>query len=218
MRRKQRKRTDTRVAELEREVSAMRALFQQGNDELPPSHTQKFAQSEDSNDIPQTSMSHGKRSDAQAESAESGETPASWSIPSNLNPPDQEDQSPSAFSPDSDFIERGLLSMEEATRLFKLYNEDLVQHYPAVSFEPDVTAEELRRTKPILFLATVAAASGQLGSQIYSILNSELLCAYAHRTVIEGHKSLELVQVMIILSVVSNVPQFFSILSQTMPD
>ena len=107
--------------------------------------------------------------------------------------------------------------MEEATRLFKSYNEDLVQHYPTVSFEPNVTAEELRRTKPILFLATVAAASGRLGSQIYSILNSELLCAYAHRTVIEGQKSLELVQVMIILSVVSTVSPFYSILSQIMP-
>ena len=192
----------------------MRALFQQGSDELSPSHTQQSDQPEDSNDIPQAGMSQGKRSDAQAQSAESAETPASWSIPSNLNPPDQEDQSPPAFSPDSDFIERGLLSMEEATRLFKSYNEDLVQHYPAVSFEPNVTAEELRRAKPILFLATVAAASGQLGSQIYSILNSELLCAYAHRTVIEGQKSLELVQVMIILSVVSHVPRFYSILSQ----
>ncbi|PVH85560.1 hypothetical protein DL98DRAFT_451738 [Cadophora sp. DSE1049] len=201
MRRKQRKRTDTRVAELEREVSAMRALFRQGNNEIPASYAQQSTQSETSNDTPQTGLSYGIRSDAQAQSAESGETPASWSIPTNLNPPDQEDQSPPAFSPDSDFIERGIISMEEATRLFKSYNEDLVQHYPAVSFEPSVSAEELRRSKPTLFLATVAAASGQLGSQIYSILNSELLCAYAHKTVIEGQKSLELVQVMIILSV-----------------
>ncbi|KAH7393264.1 hypothetical protein BKA64DRAFT_82114 [Cadophora sp. MPI-SDFR-AT-0126] len=201
MRRKQRKRTDTRVAELEREVSAMRALFRQGNEDIPALYPQLSAQSESYNNTPQTGMSFGIRSDSQVQSAELGETPASWSIPTNLNPPDQEEQSPPAFSPDSDFIERGLITMEEAARLFKSYNDDLVQHYPAVSFEPTVSAEELRRTKPTLFLATVAAASGQLGSQIYSILNSELLCAYAHKTVIEGQKSLELVQVMIILSV-----------------
>ncbi|KAK0100040.1 hypothetical protein ONS95_013146 [Cadophora gregata] len=201
MRRKQRKRTDTRVAELEREVSAMRALFRQGNDDIPATYTQQASQPDSQNDTPRTGMSYGMRSDAQDQSAESGETPASWSIPTNLTPPVQEDQNPQPFSPESDFIERGLISMEEATKLFKSYNDNLVQHYPAVSLEPTVSAEELRKTKPTLFLATVAAASGKMGSQLYSILNSELLCAYAHRTVIEGQKSLELVQVMIILSV-----------------
>lgn len=102
--------------------------------------------------------------------------------------------------------------MEEAIRLFKTYNDDLVQNYPAVSFEPSVAAEELRRTKPTLFLATVAAASGQMGSQLYSVHNSELLCAYAHQTIIEGQKSLELVQTMIILSIVceqgSHIPSW----------
>ncbi|KAG4428108.1 hypothetical protein IFR05_016411 [Cadophora sp. M221] len=201
VRRKQRKRTDTRVAELEREVSAMRALFQKSDEEVTAAVHHQPPRSEAFSQTAQSSAENDIGPSIPAQNADSGETPASWSVPTDLNPPDQEDQSPPAFSPDSDFIERGLISMEEATRLFKSYNDDLVQHYPAVSFEPTVSAEELRRTKPILFLATVAAASGQLGSQIYSILNSELLCAYAHRTVIEGQKSLELVQTMIILSI-----------------
>ncbi|KAH7321607.1 hypothetical protein BKA65DRAFT_85175 [Rhexocercosporidium sp. MPI-PUGE-AT-0058] len=201
VRRKQRKRTDTRVAELEREVSAMRALFQQGNEKATATADPRSPQTELSSEAVHSSTGNSAQLLVPVEITDSTETPASWSIPTDLNASYQQGHTPPAFSPDSDFIERGLISMEEATRLFKSYNDDLVQHYPAVSFDPTVSAEELRRTKPILFLATVAAASGQLGSQLYSMLNSELLCAYAHKTIIEGQKSLELVQTMIILSI-----------------
>lgn len=108
---------------------------------------------------------------------------------------------PAAYSPDSDVIDRGVISLELATQLLHSYNTGLVNYFPTVHFPPEVTVEELRNTKPTLFLAAIAAASGKEGSRLYSILNTEVLSAYAHLTVIRGEKSLELVQALIITSV-----------------
>jgi hypothetical protein len=108
---------------------------------------------------------------------------------------------PAPYSPDSDVIDRGVISLEQATELFHAYNNNLVEYFPIVQFPPEVTIEELRSTKPTLFLAVMAAASAKEGSQLYSILNTEVLSAYAHRTVIQGDKSMELVQALIITSV-----------------
>ncbi|KAL2068025.1 hypothetical protein VTL71DRAFT_16123 [Oculimacula yallundae] len=209
-RRRQRKRTDTRVAELEREVSAMRTLFQQEKQDAPATLAPNPPQSWVSGQKDRSGTASEHSPAIPARYPESLATPASCPMLTDLTPPGADYQSPPEFSPESDFIERGLMSMKEATRLFTSYNENLAQHYPAVTFTPNVTAEELRRTKPTLFLATVAAASGQLGSQIYSILNSELLHAYAHKTVVEALKSLELVQTMIILSIWYFPPGVFS--------
>lgn len=120
--------------------------------------------------------------------------------PMVTNSPTEQEYRPPAYSPDSDFIERGVVTAEEAEQLFRSYNDDLVQYYPGVIFPTGTTVTELRRTKPTLLLAAVAAAAGKADSRLYSILNSEVLCAYAHRTIVEGEKSLELVQTFLITS------------------
>ena len=107
----------------------------------------------------------------------------------------------SSSSPKSDVVDRGVLSMEEATHLYDIYNTHLVPHYPVVLFDPALTAQELRNSKPTLFLAVVAAAAGKVDPQRYSVLNSEVLSDYAHRTNINSEKSLELVQAMIVTCV-----------------
>lgn len=201
-RRKQRKRTDTRVAELEREVSAMRTLFdrKKPNPEEPTVSGQQLPKPELSSDSGGSSSGIASNS-IPASSTDFSETPGSWSIPNITTPPDQKDHSPPAYSSNSDFIERGIMSMEEASQLFMSYNHDLAHHYPAVVFPPGVSAEEIRATKPTLFLAAVAAAAGKVDSRLYSVLNSEVLCAYAHRTVVQGEKNLELVEAMLITSI-----------------
>jgi len=106
---------------------------------------------------------------------------------------------PAPFSADSDVIDRGIISIEQAEQLLQIYNADIVENYhPIVIFSPELTAKELRRTRPTLFLAVIAAASGKVSPTLLSVLNSEALTAYAHRTIINGEKSLELVQAMII--------------------
>jgi hypothetical protein len=97
-----------------------------------------------------------------------------------------------------DVIERGLISMDLATELFNTYVKELSPHYPAVVFPESASAADLRRTKPTLFLAIIAAASGKSDPSLYSILNSEVLSAFAHRMVMHSEKSLELVQAILV--------------------
>ncbi len=138
------------------------------------------------------------KSSGQSSNGAPNETPP-WMEESN--DPYPLEWSPPPYSPDSDVVDRGIVSIDVANQLFQSYNEDLVPHYPAVLFPAELTAEELRKTKPTLFLSVIAAAAGKTDSHLYSILNSEVISAYAHRTVIRGEKSLELVQAMIVTSV-----------------
>ena len=109
----------------------------------------------------------------------------------------------------ADVVDRGLLSMASATKLFQTYVNDLVPHYPVVVFPEDYTAVELRLSRPILFLAVIAAASGKSDPDQSTVLNAEVLQAYAIRTFMNSEKSLELVQAMIVTSVWYNPPNGF---------
>ncbi|KUJ19893.1 uncharacterized protein LY89DRAFT_579809 [Mollisia scopiformis] len=196
--RKQRKRTDTRVAELEREVQAMRSLFDRKTNSESPGTAQTSNRSEARNT---GNGFHQVRTNNSAPSSNGppSETPASWMEEYSEAYP--REWSPPPFNLDSDVVDRGIVSMDDANRLFQSYNEDLVPHYPGVIFPAELTADELRKTKPTLFLSVIAAAAAKTDSHLYSILNSEVLSAYAHRTVIRGEKNMELVQAMIVTSI-----------------
>ena len=119
-------------------------------------------------------------------------------------------QAPTPFSlMNADVLDRGVLSMASAVQLFHSYTNDLVPHYPLVVFPEGYTAAELRRSKPTLFLAVIAAASGKSDPELSTVLNTEVLQAYATRTFINNEKSLELVQAMIVTSVWHNPPNGF---------
>ena len=119
-------------------------------------------------------------------------------------------QAPTPFSlMNADVLDRGVLSMASAMQLFHSYTNDLVPHYPLVVFPQGYTAVELRRSKPTLFLAVIAAASGKSDPELSTVLNTEVLQAYATGTFMNSEKSLELVQAMIVTSVWYNPPSGF---------
>ncbi|RDL32088.1 uncharacterized protein BP5553_09490 [Venustampulla echinocandica] len=201
-----RKRTDTRVAELEREVQAMRALFDRKSP-LLPEKTGPVDVNELSSLGVSISMNRGSPSSATTVGSLKvpGLTCSARLLPvvtSEINDsPDQNVPSPSVFSPDADVIDKGIVSMKVADKLFRTYTDDLFQNYPAVAFPPGTLAENMRRTKPTLFLAVIAAAAAKTDPHLYRILHSEVLAAYAYRTVINSEKSLELVQALIVTAV-----------------
>ena len=201
--RKQRKRTDTRVAELEREVQAMRSLFEGKKDKVhsgdksePTTKNDGYIQ-ETPEDSPSSS---GLTSNTSVSSKPPNHGGQRLPLPSMRNHQASHRQTPST-SPSLDVVDRGIISNESATTLFETYVTELVPHYPVVVFSTAVTASEIRRTKPTLFLAIIAAASGKSDPSLYSALNSEVLSAYAQQIVIESQKSLELVQAMLVTSV-----------------
>jgi RalA-binding protein 1 len=95
----------------------------------------------------------------------------------------------------TDIIDRGLLSMERAVELFQRYKDHMSKHLPAVVFPPSMTIMDLRREKPYLFLAVMAAASSETHG-LQRVLQRELMELFAEKIVIVGEKNLELIQAL----------------------
>ena len=110
------------------------------------------------------------------------------------------DKSVGAFSlsPTLDVVDRGLISMETAAQLVAVYVDDLVQHYPIVVLPQEMTANELRKSRPALFLAVIAAAALGINPKSSLMLNQELIRLFADQIFIVGEKSLELVQALLV--------------------
>lgn len=99
--------------------------------------------------------------------------------------------------------------MATARQLFETYKTDLFHHYPMVYVASDVTADAMRRTKPTLFLAIIAAASSKQNPELSAVLDKEVLQAYAFRSLVQSQKCLELVQALLISAVWYYPPQRF---------
>ncbi|TPX16459.1 uncharacterized protein E0L32_003753 [Thyridium curvatum] len=95
----------------------------------------------------------------------------------------------------TDIVDRGIISMEKAVELFYRYTEKMSPHLPAVIFPEGTTAAEIRKSKPTLFHAIMAAASSELPNVQRAIVK-ELQQIFADKIVVAGEKSLELVQAL----------------------
>ncbi|KAI0199120.1 hypothetical protein F4808DRAFT_221133 [Astrocystis sublimbata] len=96
-----------------------------------------------------------------------------------------------------DVVGRGIVSLEDAVNLFQRYTDYMVNHLPVVVFSPETTAERVRTTLPILFLAILSVASSE-NPDLQNVLVRELEQIFADRIIIQGQKSLELVQAIIV--------------------
>ncbi|KAG5978812.1 hypothetical protein E4U55_005900 [Claviceps digitariae] len=94
-----------------------------------------------------------------------------------------------------DIIDRGIITMERAAALFQRYKQDMLHHLPAVVFPSSMTLMQLRRSKPYLFLAVMAAASSETVG-VQHMLQRELMELFAEKIVIVGEKNLELIQAL----------------------
>ncbi|KAF3276299.1 hypothetical protein TWF970_006271 [Orbilia oligospora] len=104
--------------------------------------------------------------------------------------------SPAQGSGDMDVVDRKLITMELASRMFNHYNDNLAPHFPAVTFPTGTTAQDIRKQKPFLFLAILAASSAIFDPDLNRLLNKEVIRGIADRVIINGEKSLEIIQVL----------------------
>ncbi|KAF2816838.1 uncharacterized protein BDZ99DRAFT_492786 [Mytilinidion resinicola] len=189
--RRQRKRTDVRVAELEREVRQMRALLKA---------------SKISHGIQETEELDDSNSDDQESTPDQTPDPASVKLPSlthlpwgNESPIQPPVESPGASESEiaSDIVSRGLITMDMANEFLNLYREELCDYYPGTLIPDNCTASELRQSKPVLFLSIMAATSQSKGFELSERLFAEVLKVYADRIFIKGEKRLEYVQALV---------------------
>lgn len=109
----------------------------------------------------------------------------------------------------ADVIDRKILKARAATEIFDHFTRHMAPHFPAVVFHPDTSAPEVRRTKPILFLAILSVASGISHPGIQGTLSKELMRVYADRIVLKGEKTLELIQALQVSVIWYGPPQLY---------
>ncbi|KAJ2983417.1 hypothetical protein NQ176_g702 [Zarea fungicola] len=174
--RRPRRGTNARVAELEKEMSALRAMVKpaDASSVAPNPHSAAVLDL-----VPQT---HWRQMQVQE---------------ANIS---AIDRTTVASHDRTDPVTHGLLSMETARCLVEQYKSDMYLNYPIVYLAPDCTADTLRQAKPMLFLAILAAAAGKEHHDLAIKLDRMALEEYANRTVLSSEKSLELVQALLVSS------------------
>ncbi|RPA87462.1 hypothetical protein BJ508DRAFT_320478 [Ascobolus immersus RN42] len=118
-------------------------------------------------------------------------------------PPDED------IGPVGDVVDRELLSIEAAELLFKRFTTEMAVHFPVVVFPPGYTVQQLRSEKPTLFLAVMAVSSGLMHPALYKALNKEIIKVLAEKCVVNGNKSLELVQAYFLCTIWYFAPNRF---------
>jgi hypothetical protein len=100
-----------------------------------------------------------------------------------------------------DVIDRGVVDVESAQAAFERYVTRMAPEMPMVVFPPGTTMGFVRRERPALFLAILAAAIGPFKKDVQLKLLDDVYRMVAERVVVKGEKSLELVQALIVLAV-----------------
>lgn len=193
--RRQRKRTDVRVAELEREIKQMQSLLKSTQLQT----TAELSEHESSTDSAGEGQEDQQFDDRRVEdpSNEASYTEFSPVQPSQRGACCECCGATECFgSIRSDVIARGIITEELAEELLQIYRKDTL--FPGVVIPTEMTAAKLRKTKPVLFLAIMAAASCAKGSALSSKLHMEVVHMYARDLFITGMKSLEHVQALMI--------------------
>ena len=106
-----------------------------------------------------------------------------------------------------DVVDRKILDVQTAYRCFDRYTAEMVHQLPIVVFPPGTKAEDIRRTKPLLFLAVLAVASGTVRPDVQSALINEATRIFAERIVCRGEKSFELVQTVQLMAIFYQPPE-----------
>lgn len=108
-------------------------------------------------------------------------------------------ESSSNMTVEDDVVERGLVTLEYAETLVAFFLAELMEFSPLIFLPSNTTASGMRRSKPVLFLSVIAAAAMSVDNHLAAILNRELLRVYADRFFINGDKSLELIQAVLLM-------------------
>ncbi|KAE8371798.1 hypothetical protein BDV26DRAFT_116725 [Aspergillus bertholletiae] len=225
-RRRPRKRTDSRVAQLEREMRQMRSLLkdrfrieEESSSQSSGSEIDDLEEPDFGGDPQETLSTVPDASSSASGSLRnmdlSSGAPASAAYPNTLNSGSDAFASvtpiPPSFGLDepsgSDIIDRGLISLEFANELVSFYITELTAFAPMVLLPANTTASQLRRSKPMLFLSVIAAAAIAIDDSLAVVLNRELVRLYAERFFINGDKSFELVQALLLMTVFYYPPE-----------
>lgn len=105
-----------------------------------------------------------------------------------------------------DVIDQQIVDAPTAYRIFDRYNMEM-QCLPIVVFPQGTKAEDIRRSKPVLFLAVLSAASNTIRPDLQPTFTAEVLRVLADRIICRGEKTFELVQSLQIVTIFYQPPE-----------
>ncbi|KAL6708640.1 hypothetical protein ACN47E_002621 [Coniothyrium glycines] len=189
--RRQRKRTDVRVTELEKQIQQMRSLL------------------ESSKDPRNGDSEHDTASEQSDEQAESGTPPhvqgnsttatTTSTIPSwDTTPAVKQTASNLLGSVENDILDRDIISEDLARELMDIWRNELASACPGITIPKDWTVMDVREKKPALFHAIMAAAAHSKGSALSDRLHEETVYLYARSAFIQGEKSVQAIQALLV--------------------
>ncbi|KAJ5981810.1 hypothetical protein N7522_013438 [Penicillium canescens] len=225
--RKRQKKTDSRVAELERKIDALTATLQTSHatgslfagpgsgSQAPPSledhpaTSRRWLSGESSSSLAGKKRQHGGEA---KDSAGAGLLGPRYSRPGSPSAeqissqpasklwrrPVAEMQRQEAAGEFVDMIDRGVIDLKTATAAFERFIYQMVPEFPFVVFPPGTTMAEVRRTKPFLFLAIMGVSVGIFNPEAQLTLINEYYRSIAEEVVVKGHKTLELLQAIMV--------------------
>ena len=231
--RKRQKKTDSRVAELEKKIDALTASLVARGGAPPPgplenvdpaiAHTatpahrnssmytggsSQYGSSQRSQQSPTQTTTSLKRKLPHEHDYFAGEMQRSG----NSAPPIQADHARLPKPPlddltSPDAIERRLIDLKSAHRCFDRYVAEMCDQLPLVVFTPGTKMEDVRKHKPMLFLAILVVSSGTIRPDIQQVLADECTKLLADRIVHRGEKSLQLVQTVQVMTIFYMPPE-----------
>jgi hypothetical protein len=202
--RRQRKRTDVRVTELEKEIKQMRDLLKTAKDQSSNDVSEHESGDEESDgqthDVDKfTPPEPPLRSTTKTTTPGSAGQWATHCVEKTHDPRLSKCGPKDSIGPaENDIIERGVITEDLAEELISIWRNDLVIGCPGITIPRHWTASDLRTNKPSLFHAVMAAAAHSKGSELSDILHEEAVYLYARSAFINGEKSVQTIQAMIV--------------------
>ena len=237
--RKRQKKSDTRVADLERKIDALTATLYRSKGQGPdgnnyadddnPAGRDSYGQAQSRC----ASLSNAPRDYIASvgpfrSSASGGASYMTVNPQKRRSPPGAGEECKDTFHPDAkrrklsmqsapvsilpldpmlphhdyaDAVDRQILDMPTAEKIFEYYVQNMTMYEPCVVFTRNTQAAEIRRNKPLLFLAILSVACIYDFPDLKTILLRERKRALADAMVVRGEKSLELIQALQIAAI-----------------
>jgi hypothetical protein len=206
--RRQRKRTDVRVTELEKEIQQMRSLLKSNT--RSSNDVSDHESGDDDSDAQEETAERETPSNVQTHSSSTTATSTFPTFPGQGWPEapfkaPAVDQTTTCGGPkdflgssDNDIIDREIIPEDMARELLDIWRNELVAACPGITIPKHWDVFDLRSNKPALFHAIMAAASHSKGSALSDKLHEETVLLYARSAFIKGEKSVQAIQALIV--------------------
>lgn len=152
-----------------------------------------------------TGVYHGVATDLSKDTFRSSLDPTLSILSSHTGTTSNRPESPVATAPDLNS-----LSASEEVSLYNYFRDELLPHYPVIHIPMSNNYNTIRDKKPLLYHAMVTASSAAMQPMIAPMLYRSLEQTLAQAAMVDGQKSLDLVQALLISAIWAYPPSSFS--------